>query len=251
MEVHHSTQTLPIATGRKKWIHYLFEFLMLFLAVFCGFLAENKREEMVERTRERQYINSLIRDLKIDTANLTNFIVEYLMTKNKIDTILANFDEFTKHFSLSAGQNLFNIIYYHRDFIYSDRTMQQLKNAGGLRLINPIASDSIIAYDAEIRDMYLQLDYNLDIYLQLIDLSNKMINYRKVISENKTRFLGDNLFTGNANFWIKKDPELFEQLYNHLNLYYFTNHYSVLRMNNLKKRGSDLINFLQTEYHLK
>jgi len=26
----------------KKWTHYLFEFFMLFLAVFCGFLAENR-----------------------------------------------------------------------------------------------------------------------------------------------------------------------------------------------------------------
>jgi hypothetical protein len=30
-------------TSRKKWTHYFWEFLMLFLAVFCGFLAENLR----------------------------------------------------------------------------------------------------------------------------------------------------------------------------------------------------------------
>ena len=28
----------------KKWTHYLFEFLMLFLAVFLGFVAENVRK---------------------------------------------------------------------------------------------------------------------------------------------------------------------------------------------------------------
>src|SRR5215470_2458972 len=42
----------------KKWTHYLFEFLMLFLAVFCGFLAENFREHLVEKKRSRQYITS-------------------------------------------------------------------------------------------------------------------------------------------------------------------------------------------------
>ena len=36
MEVHSHTHT-----ERKKFTHYLWEFLMLFLAVFCGFLAEN------------------------------------------------------------------------------------------------------------------------------------------------------------------------------------------------------------------
>ncbi len=39
MEVHAHTHT-----ARKKWTHYFWEFLMLFLAVFCGFLAENQRE---------------------------------------------------------------------------------------------------------------------------------------------------------------------------------------------------------------
>jgi len=41
MEVHRHAHT-----DRKKWTHYLWEFLMLFLAVFCGFLAENQREMM-------------------------------------------------------------------------------------------------------------------------------------------------------------------------------------------------------------
>jgi len=43
MEVHAHTHT-----ARKKWTHYFWEFLMLFLAVFCGFLAENQREHMIE-----------------------------------------------------------------------------------------------------------------------------------------------------------------------------------------------------------
>ena len=43
MEVHTHTHT-----ARKKGTHYLWEFLMLFLAVFAGFLAENQREHIVE-----------------------------------------------------------------------------------------------------------------------------------------------------------------------------------------------------------
>ena len=54
----------------KKWTHYLFEFLMLFLAVFCGFLAENQREHMVERRREKDYMINMLEDIKADTANL-------------------------------------------------------------------------------------------------------------------------------------------------------------------------------------
>src|SRR5438034_9196485 len=63
MEVHTHTHT-----PRKKWTHYLWEFLMLFLAVFCGFLAENFREHQVEKQREKQFIKSLVNDLQLDTA---------------------------------------------------------------------------------------------------------------------------------------------------------------------------------------
>jgi len=43
MEVHTHTHS-----PRKKWAHYFWEFLMLFLAVFCGFLAEYKLEHTIE-----------------------------------------------------------------------------------------------------------------------------------------------------------------------------------------------------------
>ena len=66
MEVHHHSHT-----ERKKWTHYFWEFLMLFLAVFCGFLAENQREHFVERKREKEYIRSMIEDLKLDTSGLS------------------------------------------------------------------------------------------------------------------------------------------------------------------------------------
>src|SRR5215813_12293444 len=56
METH--AQHLHKAPG-GGWSHYLFEFLMLFLAVFCGFLAENQREHMVERRREKDYITGM------------------------------------------------------------------------------------------------------------------------------------------------------------------------------------------------
>jgi hypothetical protein len=74
MEVHHHTHTDPSHSGasRKKFTHYLWEFLMLFLAIFCGFLAENLREHQVEKNRARQYMLSLYEDLKTDTARLND-----------------------------------------------------------------------------------------------------------------------------------------------------------------------------------
>ena len=69
MEVHAHTHT-----ARKKWTHYFWEFIMLFLAVFAGFLAENQREHFVEHQREKQFVRSLFNDIKADTANLARII---------------------------------------------------------------------------------------------------------------------------------------------------------------------------------
>ena len=39
MEVHHHAHTPDSHRDKKKWTHYFWEFLMLFLAVFCGFFS--------------------------------------------------------------------------------------------------------------------------------------------------------------------------------------------------------------------
>src|SRR5574339_647907 len=69
MEVHAHSHT-----ARKKWTHYFWEFLMLFLAVFCGFLAEYALEHKIEADREKQYALSMVEDLKLDTAALNTII---------------------------------------------------------------------------------------------------------------------------------------------------------------------------------
>jgi len=69
MEVHSHTHS-----ERKRWTHYLWEFLMLFLAVTLGFFVENQREHLVENKREIVYMNSFIEDLKLDTAQLNGLI---------------------------------------------------------------------------------------------------------------------------------------------------------------------------------
>ncbi len=49
MEVHHHGHVHE----KKKWKEYVFQFLMLFLAVFCGFLAEYQLEHVIENSREK------------------------------------------------------------------------------------------------------------------------------------------------------------------------------------------------------
>ena len=146
MEVHAHTHT-----ARKKWTHYFWEFLMLFLAVFCGFLAEYKLEQTIERHREKEYMESLYQDLKTDTLNLSNLL------KGKIEEI-ANYDSVFDIFKSKKYLQETSKVYYFgrklislRLFYPADGTITQLVNAGGLRLIrNRVVADSIQSYRQEI-----------------------------------------------------------------------------------------------------
>jgi len=68
MEVHHHPD---IHHKPKKWKEYFLEFLMIFLAVTMGFFAESYREHLVETKKEKEYVKSLVEDLKSDSVFLS------------------------------------------------------------------------------------------------------------------------------------------------------------------------------------
>jgi hypothetical protein len=148
MEVHQHTHT-----PRKKWTHYLWEFLMLFLAVFCGFLAENQREHYVEHQREKKYMKNLVYDLAQDTANYN------LSRTLRLEKERQAFQLVSLLYSADRNDHLPDLYYYARQmtrlntlFFPTDATMDQLRNSGALRLIKKSEiADSIVAYDAAVK----------------------------------------------------------------------------------------------------
>ena len=83
LEVHHHAHT-----PRKKWTHYFWEFLMLFLAVFCGFLAEYQLEHKIEKDREKIYMQNMLDDLKADTAIYSDYAARNAVVRDLVDTIM-------------------------------------------------------------------------------------------------------------------------------------------------------------------
>ena len=154
MEVHAHTHT-----PRKKWTHYFWEFLMLFLAVFCGFLAENQREHIVEHNREKAFMKSMAKDLETDTANFSAMIRGISIINNHIDSLtplLSNFNERDKNAAAIYQHEIWLNLYYNH--IYTDRTIEQLKNSGNFRLIrNKSVSDAIIEYDAYVKSFVINM----------------------------------------------------------------------------------------------
>ncbi|HJS53033.1 MAG TPA: hypothetical protein VJ765_00775 [Chitinophagaceae bacterium] len=143
MEVHHHSHS-----ARKKWTHYFWEFLMLFLAVFCGFLAEYQLEHKIEKNRENQFMQTMVEDLLLDTAvlryqmkladrqiSLLDSLVDLLNNQQISD------DNITRLYMLAANSG--RVV----NMPFENRTSSQLKNAGGMRLIRKKEiADSVLLY---------------------------------------------------------------------------------------------------------
>ena len=161
MEVHHSHHL----AHKKKWGEYVLEFLMLFLAVFLGFTAENIREHKIERHREKDYIKGMVQNLKDDTTNLNRAI--YILTRRiqKLDSIVR-----LSKADLSTPENLTLItrlnwdVSYYASFTANTATLSQLRS-GNLRLIRKShAADSILKYDLTNANTEKQWDVYFPIY---------------------------------------------------------------------------------------
>ena len=153
MEVHAHSHS----HGKKTWRSYFWEFLMLFLAVFCGFLAEYQLEHKIEKDRELQYIRSLYEDLK---ENDKTFAQVLIFQESRIAMMDSMINMLNHPESIRGNEGL---LYYFarmsprlRTLSVNSRTFEQLKNSGNFRLIRKIeTSNLVMAYYETIQQIRL------------------------------------------------------------------------------------------------
>jgi hypothetical protein len=134
MEVHHHAHNPAAPHHKKNWKSYFWEFLMLFLAVFCGFLAENKREHYVESLRAKEYAKSLFNDLKQDTAEIDAGILQNNFMISAFDSCISIGLKMNKKSTVPGS------FYYYSRFAtnaysidWNESTLTQLLQSGNLR----------------------------------------------------------------------------------------------------------------------
>lgn len=198
MEVHHHPHIDPDNYREKGFKEYLLEFVMIFLAVTLGFFAEQIREGFAQRSEEREYVKSFYEDLTADEKDLqstVNHLNEEALIADSLSVLMNN---------MNTTQPA-NLIYLYsrsltRSIIFSvnDRTIVQLRNAGGMRLIrNKAVSDSMIAYYKEVDNLKFLFDESLTIkrllrekyepllksadFSEVIDSDNSVINPSNVL----------------------------------------------------------------------
>jgi hypothetical protein len=245
MEVHHHSHT-----SRKKWTHYFWEFLMLFPAVFCGFLAEYQLEHMIEKDREKQFIKSFVEDLKIDTAAINKNLLFRKTKGSKIDSLI----DLLSEQKIKGYEN--DLYYFGRTLVRTtrfqsnDRTVTQLKFSGSLRLIrNEDAADSIISYQ-KLVDIILANQEDDRIERRAVDPILSRIFDPFVFNKMLDEFNNVNKPANNPPL-RSYDVSVQQDLAYYINLIKGSNIIIKTRLELLNEKAKNIIAFLKKEYHLE
>jgi hypothetical protein len=245
MEVHAHAHT-----PRKKWTHYFWEFLMLFFAVFCGFLAEYQLEHKIEKDKEKQYIQSLVEDLSTDTANLHETINNFNKRISNIDTLLALFPRLSQGYNQKLYQKL-EAIKGFADFVKADRTMQQLKSSGGMRLIrNKKAADEITEYDLTNRDLDIDVTSLNDLFNRVEGSRFELFDEEALQADIKEKTITE-LETGKKNYLLKSEKSALGKFNNEIREFQIVCGFVRHSEEKLRAQAIDLIRLLNNEYHLQ
>ena len=245
MEVHHHAHT-----AKKKWTHYFWEFLMLFLAVFCGFLAEYQLEHKIEKDREKQYIKSYAEDLAADTSEFNRRIKVCETTINVADSLVLLLGHPQREKFAGDIYYFFRFIHRGAPFTVNDRTIIQLRNAGGMRLVsNKTVSDSMINYYKDVDFIKWIFEEHTEMKRSLRPQFNQLLyaeDYSKVIDDQ------NRVIRPKENLKLKPaDDESLNTLKLIITNLKGINQGTRMRLIELKEKAIKIRKFINEEYHLE
>lgn len=238
---------------KRTWKSLVQEFLMLFLAVFCGFLAEYYLEHRIEKERAEKYMSSLVSDLKADTAMIRRTIEIGQTVSSGLDSLQQNLYHFVD--TKETVQNIYRQNFSYLKWIlpdFNDRTASQLKYSGNFRLIhNSHVSDLLANYWIEIA----KITRNADLFIEKSALAQESGNL--IFNKQYTSFPENADGSYNMNYiQVSADAKLMSTDKNTLIAYAnrigrmtdIAEHYLVPLLRNQLTKANELIKIIEEEY---
>jgi len=159
MEVHHHPD---LHHKKKNFKEYFLEFLMIFLAVSMGFIAENIREHFAEEKIGRQYLESFRQEL-LNNKNLYHSYDMFFKSEVPVaDSLIKLFIDKKENNDLKTTARFINTT--RRVFVssISKAAYEQMVNSGGLKYIDDaVFRDSLTRYEGKI--------HNFEKYNEIVD----------------------------------------------------------------------------------
>jgi len=261
MEVHAHTHT-----ARKKWTHYFWEFIMLFLAVFCGFLAEYQLEHKIEKDRAKELAKSFYEELKNDSVVAAQKVQNRIKAENAFSYLAKYFrDSSLNNVSKTFSLNFLYAIYFRTPSIFEPSTMvlEQLKNSGSLRYFKNEELQKLIGQlSVAIRNINdrQELEFQIRIqYLNPIILRHYDYNFEDQLTRGQVQDLFTVTTTYENNnemipFHFKSPAKFDKEEAVNLMSFYGRAGLGATRRVHYKKYidvNAELLKLLRKEYHLK
>lgn len=229
---------------------------MIFLAVTLGFFAESLREHINNNEKREQYVQSLVEDLESDTARMGDIIQFDEAKITGLNSMYQCYDTVTNNLkATSCMGELIKFSKINRPFLSNDRTVIQLANAGGYRLLAKEDADSILAYERLYKEVH---DFEATIYQEAQDnvrnTLNELANFKVVsLLENVSSLNGTDIGSSTLNgpLLFTNDRVLLNKWFNQLQLYLRVTKAQNIELNNLRGKATSVIVFYKNKHHLK
>jgi hypothetical protein len=230
----------------KYFKYAIGEIILVVIGILIALQLNAWKEENTEKKLVKQYVSSLIEDLKSDTtaiANLIRFREQKFLKMDSLMVMLKNQD-------IEGNEN--DLYFFSRilvrtwNFKGNDRTIAQLKSSGSLRLIrNKRVADSIMAYQNLIEAIYGNQDDESDERYKALVYINQIFNpfvFDEMVTENgfKRPINNPPLRT--------YDPTLQQDFAHWIHQIKGSDFIISGKLKRLKERSVNLINLLRQEY---
>jgi hypothetical protein len=237
MEVHHHPHV-----EKKNFKEYFLEFLMIFLAVTMGFFAENIRERITDNAKEKEYMQSMLSDIRADTAAITKAIAEWKDGNTDLDSIVQYLK--VDPVNVTGFYNSLSKDFFHFDlFKYDNKTVEELKSSGNFRLIrNKSIENEIMSYDLDIKYILIQEQDVKELMITSKDIESKIADYAQI------NFLH---FNKDSSYHLLNDnKQLIGEYYNKLLTFKkLANNHGYL-FKQIKVKAQNLMHSIQSKYDL-
>jgi hypothetical protein len=143
---------------------------MLFLAVFCGFLAEYQLEHQIEKERAEKYLQSMLLDVRTNITNLDSLLAEDHKYLRDYDTLTNWLLQDSVTIDRAAFARKMGAVWV-RNFLVRKETYEQMKSSGSLRYVGNIAFlKKMMDYEritnfAEYRNQEFEKKYYTDLFI--------------------------------------------------------------------------------------
>jgi hypothetical protein len=219
---------------------------MLFLAVFCGFLAENQREHYMEHQRAKQFALSLLSDIKSDTAALNTAINIGNKKINAVDSLITQLEQPKEKWNDTLVYTYSGFASRIRPFRHNSGTYEQMKASGSLRYFRQELTNLLNQYDVQAKKAMVREDIQ----------SNYAANYLnpfmlQVMDARPLIQIQDGIRPTHVLVFRKTDKETIALWINYTTVIQSTQQRTVVEYNTMLAQAKQIITALQKEYYLK